>query len=173
MAAEIVSWQNTLLNCPQVATSGTSITYLDIYNNPVDAIGPGAYNGVFKAPMPPPARVAVGDTWPGTVETLYSDASQTNKIGSIQSSFSVEADSTSSSAIIHWTSSRYDAQGTLLATEQDRYRILPDGTLSWVSMQIRYTDAQSTTLTYTATQSSPIAGSGTWTAPAAMDIDFS
>jgi hypothetical protein len=171
--AVTVSWQNTLSNCAQVATSTTSTTYFDVYNNPVAAIVPGNYFGVFNSLPPPPASVAVGYMSAAAVETLYSDPAQTSKIGSIRSSFVVEADSTSSSAIIHSTSARYDNSGTLLSTEQDRYRIQRDGTLSWISMQVRYADAQSTTLTYTSTQSTQNAGSGAWTAPAAAKVDFS
>lgn len=90
----------------------------------------------------------VGNTGTIGTETLYTNSSKTVGDGTSLVSYVVEAD-TASTAIINLINRRYNAGGTLIATEQDRYRIDAAGNLTPVSADIQYSYTSSTHLVLT------------------------
>jgi hypothetical protein len=63
-------------------------------------------------------------------------------------SYVVEAD-TSTTAIVNLIAKSYNAAGTLIATEQDRYRITSTGALTPTSIDIQAANGSTTHLVFT------------------------
>lgn len=89
----------------------------------------------------------VGNTGTIGTQTLYTNSTKTVGNGTSVVSYVVEAD-TATTAIINLIDRSYNAGGTLIATEQDRYRIDAVGTLTPVSADIQYSYTSTTHLVF-------------------------
>lgn len=125
-----------LSNCTPATTVSTGADYVDASYTPIGSVSDGEeYGRISGTPTPLPASVKVGDS--GSIGTLqlYTDSSKTTATGTRVLSYVIEAD-TGSSAIVNIVGRDYDLNGQLLSTQQSRYRILTDGTITPVSIDI-------------------------------------
>jgi hypothetical protein len=90
----------------------------------------------------------VGHTGTIGTETLYTNSSKTVGNGIIVSSYVVEPD-TATTAIINLIARSYNVGGTLIGTEQSRFRIDVAGALTPVSTDIQYAYTSSAHLVLT------------------------
>lgn len=130
-----------------IALSGTG--YYDGSYSPLGSSIPGVeYTKFLTAPPPLPASVKVGDTAVYATLTTYTDSTKSVTTGQRVLSYVVEAD-TANSAIGNLITKGYNASGQLLSTQQARYRIAADGTLTVVSIDIQLSAPSTTHLVYT------------------------
>ncbi len=134
-----------LANAPGVTgcnliPASTSTGYFDSTYTPLGLNSPGVNYGVYLvAPTIPTSGVIGGAGGTGVIgtETLYTDSTKTVGNGRIDSSYVLEAD-TSTTAIVNLIGKFYTSAGTLSFTEQDRYRISATGALVPISIDILY-----------------------------------
>jgi len=138
----------SLSNCTPASTAQTSTFYFDSSYVSLGFNSVGVNYGVYLTPPIIPTSVTVGGTAIVGTETLYTDSTKATGNGRIDSSYVVEAD-TSTTAIVNLISKIYNAGGTLTATEQDRYRISAVGALTPISADIQYANGSSTHLILT------------------------
>lgn len=94
--------------------------------------------GVYLTPPSVPLSVTVGAAGPIGTETLYVDSTKAVTLGSIIQSYVIEADVLPINAIVNLISKITDASVPYTVTEQDRYRIDANGTLTPVSIDIQF-----------------------------------
>lgn len=135
-------------NCTPATTAQTSIGYFDSNYVPLGFNSVGVNYGVYPTSPTIPTSVTVGGTATIGTENLYTDSTKTTSTGTISSSYVVEAD-TSTTAIVNLIAKIYNAAGTLTATEQDRYRIDANSTLTPVSIDIQYANTSTNHLVFT------------------------
>jgi hypothetical protein len=123
-------------DCTPAHTVGTETEYFDAsYASLGSSIGGDEY-GVYQAPASFPVSVKVGDSGSYGTEILYSDSSKTQVTGRAVRTWRVDAD-TESSAIGTLTTQVFDAADQLDNTQQSRYRMAADGTLTIVGVDIQ------------------------------------
>ena len=142
------TWTMTFTNCTPSSTAATSTTYYDSNYIPRGFSSVGINYGVYLTAPTIPSSIMVGNTGTIGTETLYTNSSKTVGNGTSVSSYFVEPD-TATTAIINLVGRSYNASGTLIATEQDRYRIDAYGTLTPVSSDIQYSYTSTTHLVFT------------------------
>lgn len=150
--APALSAQTTLFmafsNCSPGTVAGTVTDYYDSHYLPLGHWTLGSSYGVYLTAPVVPVSVMVGNVGTIGTETLYTDNTKTVPDGRSDLRYAVEAD-TATTAIISLTARIYNASGTLTATEQDRFRITAAGTLTPVSTDLQYWDAESLHLVLT------------------------
>jgi hypothetical protein len=92
--------------------------------------------GVYEAPASFPVSVKVGDSGSYGTETLYSDSSKAQVTGRAVRTWRVDPD-TASTAIGILTTQVFDATNQLDNTQQSRYRLAADGTLTILGVDIQ------------------------------------
>lgn len=138
----------TLTNCTPALTASTITDYYDSNYTPRGFYSVGVNYGVYLTPPTIPTSVTVGRSGAIGTATLYSDTTKIVGNGTQVMSYAVEADTTSS-AVVNLISKTYNASGTLIVTEQDRYRIATTGALTPVSSDIQYANGSTTHWIYT------------------------
>lgn len=134
----------TLTNCTPASSSNTLVRYYDSNYMPVGRTGSTQYAIYATAPtIPTSARV--GDAGVVGTLTVYTNSSKTVLSEREETSYVVEPD-TATTAIVNIITRSYNASNVLTSTEQDRYRIAADGTLSAVSFDIQYANGSTTRL---------------------------
>jgi hypothetical protein len=147
----------TFTNCsPSVSTaSGTNY-----YDSSDALLGTVVLNPVSQAtieyarwsatttPAPLPTAAKVGDAGTLTTLTTYSDSTKTTVTGQRIFSYSLEAD-TASTAILNLVQKTYDASNTLLITQQSRYRVAANGSLTVLTIDVQYSGSSTAHLVYT------------------------
>lgn len=93
---------------------------------------------MYLTPPSVPLSVTVGAAGPIGTETLYVDSTKAVTLGSIIQSYVIEADVLPINAIVNLISKITDASVPYTVTEQDRYRIDANGTLTPVSIDIQF-----------------------------------
>ena len=124
-------------NCTPATSSTTETRYYDTnYVRLGYSVQGGGY-GVYASAPVIPVTAKVGDT--GIVGSInrYTNSTKATSAGRQDVSFVVEAD-TATTAILNVISKVYDASSTLQVTEQDRYKVAADGSLTPYSMDIQY-----------------------------------
>ena len=139
------TWTMNLTACSVSSLASTATSYYDGNYQPRGFSSVGVNYGVYLTAPTIPGSVMVGNTGTIGTETLYTNSSKTVGDGTSVVSYVVEAD-TSTTAIINLINRRYNAGGTLIATEQDRYRIDATGNLTPVSADIQYSYTSTTHL---------------------------
>lgn len=122
-------------DCTPYYISASATNYFDINYLPLGSSINGGDYGVFLIPPSIPTSVRVGDS--GTLGTrqYYTDSSKLTGTGREVISYSIEPD-TATTAIVNMINRSYSATGDLLATGNDKYRIMADGTLVPISSDI-------------------------------------
>jgi hypothetical protein len=138
-----------LTNCTPATLAATATNYFDTNYAPLGSSTPaGEYTKFVTVPPPIPASVKVGDTANYATQTNYADSTKAVVTGQEFLSYVIEAD-TASTAIVNLISKSYDTSNQLLSTEQNRFRIAADGTLTVVSVDIQFSTTSTTHLLLT------------------------
>jgi len=95
-----------------------------------------------------PSAAHVGDSGALTTLTTYADASKAMVTGRRDYTYAIEAD-TATTAILNLTVKTYDASSTLLITQQSRYRVAADGSLTVLTIDVQYSGTSNAHLVYT------------------------
>lgn len=136
-------------NCTPSSLAQTATAYYNSSNYyPLGFDSVGVNYGVFLTPPTIPTSVKVGDTAIIGTETLYTDSTKNVGNGREDTSYVIEAD-TSSTAIVNLIFKGYDSSSTLQYTEQDRYRMTSTGALTPISVDIQYANGSTTHLVIT------------------------
>lgn len=141
----VIASSMNLPNCTPSYLYGTHTDYFDSNYNPLGTIkGSGNY-GVYQTPPAIPVSVKVGDA--GTIGTIeyYTDNTEFFLVSQDEISYVIEPD-TAYTAIVNMIDKSYDLNGTLTSTEQDRYRIKADGTLTPISADLQAANGSTTPL---------------------------
>jgi hypothetical protein len=136
-------------NCTPATSAVSGTGYYDGSYSPLGSSIPSVeYTKFLTAPPPLPASVKVGDTAVYATLTSYTDSTKSVTTGQRVLSYVIEAD-TANTAIGNLITKGYNASSQLLFTQQSRYRIAADGTLTVVSIDIQYSTTSTTHLVYT------------------------
>lgn len=141
----------TLSNCSPSSSTATGVEYYDASYSPLGTETTGEEFARFQVlPSPLPTSVKVGDA--GTVATwlVYTDSTKTAQTGTRVLSYVIEAD-TQNTAIVNVVSKDYDNSNQLLLTQQSRYRIAANGTLTPVSIDLQYSTTSTVHIVLTKT----------------------
>lgn len=136
-------------NCTPASSAVTSTGYYDTNYSPLGSVNPGVdYAKYLTAPPALPASVAAGDTAAFATLIVYSDSTKTTVTGQRVVSYVIEAD-TSTTVIANVITKGYNTSSQLLYTQQSRYRVAANGTLTVVSIDVQYSTPSTNHLLYT------------------------
>ena len=144
----------TFTNClqagvPTSTASGT--TYYDINYAPIGTSVTGVeYSVLNGAPTSLPASAKVGDTAVYAMLTTYTNSTKSLATGKRELSYTIEAD-TADTVVVNLTAKTSDISNHLLLTQQTRYRMAADGSLTVVSIDLDYPAPNAAHLHYTKT----------------------
>jgi hypothetical protein len=135
----------TFSNCNPPSSASTETRYYDSNYIPKGYSVQGGNYAVYASAPTLPTSVRVGDV--GVIGTLnlYTNSTKSTSAGHQDESYVIEAD-TATTAIVNVISKYYNAAGTLTSTEQDRYRMAADGSLTAISLDIQYANGSTTHL---------------------------
>ena len=135
----------TFSNCNPPSSAATETRYYDSNYIPKGYSVQGGNYAVYASAPTLPTSVRVGDV--GVIGTLnlYTNNTKSTSAGRQDGSYVIEAD-TATTAIVNVISKYYNAAGTLTSTEQDRYRMAADGSLTAISLDIQYANGSTTHL---------------------------
>lgn len=139
-------------NCTPASAASTATGYYDSNYNPLGHSVSGTEYGKFLTiPTALPTSVKVGDTAIYGTETIYTDSTKTTTTGQRNLSYVIEADGTSTStSIANLITKQFNTANQLLFTQQSRYRMAADGTLTNLSIDVQYSTTSTNHLLYTA-----------------------
>jgi len=136
-------------NCTPATNALSGIGYVDGNYSPLGSSIPGVeYTKFVSVPAPLPASVRVGDTAVYSAQTTYTDSTKSVTTGERILSYVIEAD-TATTATVNLITKGYDTSNQLLFTQQTRYRIAGDGTLTIVSIDVQFSTTSTNRLIYT------------------------
>lgn len=146
-AAQTISTH--LTNCTPSTNAATSTTYYDSNYSLLGSAFPGVeYSVIVGATLALPVTVKVGDTGSAGTSNVYSDSSKAVSTAQRIMSYVIEPDS-SNTAIANLITKSYNTSHQLLFTQQARYRIAADGTLTPISIDVQYSTTSTNHLIYT------------------------
>ena len=136
-------------NCIPSTNAVTGTGYYDANYSPLGSQILGTEFTKYAA-LPPaiPASVKVGDTAAYATLNVYTDSTMATLTGQRFISYVIEGDGPNT-AIANLIAKSYNNAGQLLFTQQSRFRIAADGTLTAVSIDIQYSTTSTTHLLYT------------------------
>lgn len=140
-----------LTNCTPAKTVLSGTSYFDATYTPLGSSTTGAvYETFLTAPLAFAASVKVGDTATVATFTRYADSTKAVVTGQRVLSYVVEADS-ANTAIVNLISKTYDTAtpAQLLITQQSRYRIAADGSLSIITIDNQFSTNSTDHYVYT------------------------
>lgn len=140
-----------LTSCTPASNAVTGTSYFDEDYTPLGSSIPGVEYTAFET-LPPslPASVKVGDTAVFATQTVYSDSTKSTATGQRELSYVVQADSSTTATVVFITKS-YDTSSQLLWTQQSKFRIAGDGTLTMVSIDVQFSTTSTSHFLYTKT----------------------
>jgi len=138
-----------LTNCTPATSAVSGTSYYDSNYSPLGDSIPGVeYAKFVTAPPPLPTTVKVGDTAVYATFALYTDSTKATTTGQEVLSYVVEAD-TATTAVVNLISKEYNTSNQLLSTQQSRYRIAADGTLTTLSIDVQLSTTSTTHIVLT------------------------
>lgn len=136
-------------NCSPATSTDTGTTYYNAGYVPIGlSIVGGEYSMFESPPSDLPATVKVGDTAVFATLVTYTDSTRLAATGKRVLSFAIEAD-TSTTAIANLMTRSYDLGNTLLSTEQSRYHMAENGTLTLASIDVQFSFTSTIHLLFT------------------------
>lgn len=130
-------------NCTPASNVATTTRYFDTNYVPLGYAIVGGDYGVWSAAPTLPTAAKVGDVAVvGTIKK-YTSSTKSTYAGKQENSYVIEAD-TATTAIANLISKTYNASNILTSTEQDRYRVAADGSLTLISIDIQYANGSTT-----------------------------
>ncbi len=125
-----------LADCSLPSNQSTGTNYYDRNYDFIGYAGTGIY-GVAQSPFIIPSSVTVGSAGVIGTITFYADRTKSVQTGRQDQSYAVEPD-TANTAIISRIDKLYNDAGTLISSEQTRYRIAATGALALISTDLQY-----------------------------------
>ena len=122
-------------NCTPASFSSTSIKYYDTNYIPIGEFYTSHYILYSSKPILP-SSARIGDAGIVASANIYTDSTKSVKNGKTETSYVIEAD-TVTTAILNLITKSYTEYGILTSTEQDRYRVSADGTLTFLSFDLQ------------------------------------
>ena len=143
--------QTSTLNCPPTPISVTGLTFYNANYTPIGSSVDGSEYAKFESPpLDWPAAVKVGQS--GTVATLTTYAGRFGVItGKRTISYEIKADGASATTAIANIITRSYDRVALLATETMSYRIIENGMLTPVLLDVKFSTTSTLHLIYTPT----------------------
>jgi hypothetical protein len=139
----------TFTNCAPTTSTATGSNFFDADYTPVGVTVTGAeYARFVAAPAALPASVKVGDGADIVTFTTYVDSNKLVATGKRVYSYAIEADS-ATTVIANFIVKTYDTTDRLLLTQQTRYRMAEDGTLTLLTIDVQYSASSTVHLLYT------------------------
>ena len=136
-------------NCTLASNAVTGTNYYDSNYTPLGSNILGVEYAKFLTQPPAiPASVKVGDTAVYATFTTYTNSTKTTPTGQSILSYVIESD-TSVSAIVNLISKDYDLANQLLFTQQTKYRVVADGSLTILSIDVQYSTTSTNHLLFT------------------------
>lgn len=136
-----------LTNC--IANTETGTTYYNANYSPIGlVVNNGEYAVFTAAPIDLPASVRVGDA--GTIVTYnrYGGSGKSPLLGTRVVSYKIEPDTTTT-AIFNLITTSSNTSGLVLSTQESRYKMSIDGTLTRLTIEVKFDNALLTRLVYT------------------------
>lgn len=125
-------------SCNQVSTAGTGTQYYDQNYTILGFNFQGEEYGKIVSNMPQiPTSVKVGDTAVFATINTYTDSTKAVPKGQRLLSYVIESD-TANTAIANLITKGYNTSGQLLYTNQTRYRLSSDASLTTISIDLQY-----------------------------------
>ena len=135
-------------NCQPSSSTATGANYYDASYTPIGTSVTGVeYSRFATAPTALPASVKVGDSAAYAILTTYMDSTKSIATGQRVFSYLIEAD-TAATVAVDLVTKTYDSSNRLLLTQQTRYRMVADGTLTLVSIDVQYSATSTVHLLY-------------------------
>lgn len=134
-----------LTNCNPPSSVSTETRYYDTNFVPKGYSVQGGNYGVATSVFLLPVSAHVGDAAVVGSQNIYTSSTKGTSAGRQDLSYVIEAD-TATTAIVNLISKMYNASNILTSTEQDRYRVSADGSLSLISLDIQYANGSTTHL---------------------------
>ena len=138
--------------CTSSTPSTTGTTYFNANYVPIGlSINGGEYSSNTGQPAPStlPTTVIVGNSGPIDTMTTYADSTKMIVTGKRVLSFAIEPDTSTTTAIANIITKSYDQANNLLATQQSRYHMAADGTLTLASIDVQFAYTSTIHLVYT------------------------
>jgi hypothetical protein len=124
-------------NCTPASSSATETLYYDSNYIPKGFSVQGGNYGVYASAPVLPSAAKVGDVAIVGTINIYTSSAKATSAGHQDLSYVIEAD-TSTTAIANLVSKVYNSSGILTSTEQDRYRVAANGSLTPLSLDVQY-----------------------------------
>ncbi len=135
----------TLTNCSPASTVNTETDYYDSNYMPVGYSVLGGDYAVWTTTATLPTAARVGDASVIGTANIYSDNTKTTRTGKQDATLVIESD-TETTAIANIVLKYYTAADVLKQTQQRRFRIAADGTLTLISIDIQFANGSTTHL---------------------------
>ena len=135
----------TLTNCTPASSSSTDIRYYDTNYVPLGTSSTNEYAVDIGTPTLP-SNARVGDAGIAGSAKTYTNNTKATPTGRDDTSYVIEAD-TATTAILNLITKSYNASGILTVTEQNRYRVAADGTLTFLSFDLQRSGTSTLRLT--------------------------
>ncbi len=137
------------VNCSPASSSSNGSTYYSAGYVPIGlAIVGGEYSRFASAPSALPSTVKVGDSGELSTMTTYADSTKATVTGKRVVSYVIEH-GTATTAIANVITRSYDVSNNLLATQQSRFHMAGDGTLTYASIEVQFSTTSNVRLLYT------------------------
>jgi len=137
-------------NCLPATSSATGSTYYDANYVPIgQSITGGEYSKYEALPAALPASVKVGDAGDIVALTTYSDSTKATITGRRVFSYVINAD-TPTTVFADIFIRTYNTSAQLLSTQQSRYRMAVNGSLTLASIDVQFSTTSTVHLVYTA-----------------------
>ena len=141
----------TFTDCLPATSTASGTTYYDANYSPIGTTVTGVeYSNLNGPPASLPASVKVGDSAVYAMLTTYTNSTKLVATGKRELSYTIEAD-TASTVIVDLVAKTSDISDHLLLTQQTRYRMAADGSLTMVSIDVDYPAPNAAHLHYTKT----------------------
>jgi len=132
-------------NCTPASNVSTATSYYDINYAPLGFASVGGDYGVWSATPTLPTAAKVGDVAVFGTLIKYTNSTKSTYAGKQDASYVIEPD-TATIAIANIITKAYNASNVLTFTEQDRYRVAADGSLTLISIDIQNANGSTTRL---------------------------
>jgi hypothetical protein len=135
----------TLTNCTPTSTVNTETDYYDSNYMPVGYSVLGGDYAVWTTTATLPTAARVGDASVIGTANIYSDNTKTTRTGKQDATLVIESD-TGTTAIANIVLKYYTATDVLKQTQQRRFRIAADGSLTLISIDVQFANGSTTHL---------------------------
>lgn len=135
-------------NCTPASLALPGQNFYDSNYNLLGTVASTAYAKFLTPIAPIPSSVKAGDTALLGTEIVYTDSSKSVSAGKVDFSYVVTADTTTT-ALITMILTSYNASNQLLLTQQVKYRIAADGSLTMLSNDLQFSTTSTTHLVLT------------------------